>query len=130
MSFTRLVIYASFAGSLIALSVQPSGIANATEAAAFLVMDPPSSSSQDADSHRKNMGKSSPESSGKMQSDEKGPLSGGGNMDPGSKMEPRLKHENNGTSEGSKRQDSHSGGSSGTSTIPGYSNTNTGPGSK
>ena len=118
MSFTRLVICASFTGSLLALSVQPSGIATATEAAALLVVDQPSSSSQGADSHREKKGKPSPESSEKIQSNEKDPA-------------PRLKHENDGTSEGSKRQDSHSEGSKGTPTLPGGgSNANTGPGNK
>ncbi len=127
MSFTRWVIFASFTGGIIALSLQPSGVAGATQAAPMLVADQSSSSSQDTqrDSQSGKKGTSSAESSGKMQSD-KDPLSGGGSSDPSSNKAPRLSHEKSGTSEGS-----NTGGSKGTATLPGGgSNSNTGPGSK
>jgi len=79
MSFTRWVVYASFTGGIIALSLQPSGIANATQPSIFLVADQSPGSSQDTqrDSRRGNKGMSDAESSGKMQGD-KSSLPGGG----------------------------------------------------
>ena len=132
MSFTRWVIFASFTGGIIALSLQPSGVAGATQAAPMLVADQSSSSSQDTqrDSQSGKKGTSSAESSGRMQS-EKDPPSGSGIIDSTANKKPRLSHEKNGTSDGSERQDSKTRGSKGTATLPGGgSNSNTGPGSK
>ena len=47
MSFTRWIIFASFTGGILALSLQPISIANATKNSTFLVTTPHSGSSQD-----------------------------------------------------------------------------------
>lgn len=87
MSFTRWCVYASFASGVIALSLQPGGIANATSSPIVLVADQSSTSSQDVQrDSRSKTGTANAESSGKMQS-EKDALSGGGNMNPSSRFE-------------------------------------------
>ena len=132
MSFTRWIIFATFTGGVITLSLQPTGIVSATESATILVADQSLSSSQDTqrDSHRGKKGTSSAESSGKMQSD-KDPYSGGGNIDPSSNKGPKLSHEKSGTSGGSEGKDSDIGGGKETTILPGGGiNTNTGPGAK
>lgn len=80
MSITRWFLYASFTGGIIALSLQPSGIANAAQASTILVTDQSSSSNQEQrDSRSGKKGMSDAESSGKMQSD-KDSLTGEGHM--------------------------------------------------
>ena len=122
MSFTRWVIYASFTGGIIALSLQPSGIANATQTSTFLVTDQSSESSQDAqrDSHSRKKGMSDAESSGKMQSDKDAQL-GGERMGKNSKIIDQSREQGGGASQGSSQKDPNYG-SGGTSTPPGSSN--------
>ena len=88
MSFTRWFVYASFASGVIALSLQPSGIAHAIPSPILLVADQPSSSSQDGqrDPRSGKTGTANAEVSGKMQND-KDALSGGGNMNPSSRVD-------------------------------------------
>ena len=88
MSFTRWFVYASFASGVIALSLQPSGMAHATPSPILLVADQPSSSSQDGqrDPRSGKTGTANAEVSGKMQND-KDALSGGGNMNPSSRVD-------------------------------------------
>ena len=78
MSFTRWFVYASFASGVIALSLQPSGIVNASSSPILQVADQSSSSSQDQPRELRSgkTGTANAESSGKMQS-EKDALSGG-----------------------------------------------------
>ena len=87
MSFTRWFVYA-FASGVIALSLQPSGIAHATPSPILLVADQPSSSSQDGqrDPRSGKTGTANAEVSGKMQSERNAP-SGGGNMNPSSRSD-------------------------------------------
>lgn len=120
MSITRWFLYASFAGGIIALSLQPSGIANASKTSAFLVTDQSPGSSQDTqrDSRSGKKGMSDAESSGKMQSD-KDALPGDGRMGKNSKIIDQSREK--GTSQGSGQPDSTSGESSGSSTKPGSS---------
>lgn len=123
MSFTRWVVYASFTGGIIALSLQPIGIANATQTSTFLVTDQSSGSSQDAqrDSRSGKKGMSDAESSGKMQSG-KDALPGGGNVHPSSKMDGQSSREQGGgASQGSSQKDPNYG-SGGPSTPPSSSN--------
>ena len=132
MPFTRWVIFASFTIGIIALSLQTSGVASATQGDHTLVTDQSSSASQDTqrDSYGGKKSTSSAESSGKMQSEKDSP-SGSEIIDSTANKKPRLSHEKSGTSEGSKPQDSGTGGSKGLPAIPGGgSNSNTGPGSK
>jgi hypothetical protein len=88
MLFLRWFVYASFASGVIALSLQPSGIANATPSPLLLVADQSSSTSQDGqrESRGGKTGTANAESSGKMQS-EKDALSGGGTMNPSSRID-------------------------------------------
>lgn len=88
MSFTRWFVYASFASGVIALSLQPSGIVNASSLPILLVADQSSSSSQDQPRELRSgkKGTANAESSGKMQS-EKDALSGGRNKDGKSRQE-------------------------------------------
>jgi hypothetical protein len=88
MSFTRWFVYASFASGVIALSLQPSGIAHATPSPILLVADQLSGSSQDGqrDPRSGKTGTANAEVSGKMQND-KDALSGGGNMNPSSRVD-------------------------------------------
>lgn len=87
MSFTRWFVYASFASGVIALSLQPSGIANATPSPIVLVADQSLSSGQDVQrDYRSKPGRGSAESSGKMQS-EKDALPEDGNMNPSSRSD-------------------------------------------
>lgn len=87
MTFTRWFIYASLASGVIALSLQPSGMANATPSPIVLVADQSSSSSQDGQrDSRSKTGTANAESSGKMQS-EKDALPGDGNMTPSSRSD-------------------------------------------
>ena len=88
MSFTRWFVYASFAGGVLALSLQPSGMAHATPSLIVLVADQSSSSSQDMqrDSRSGKAGAANAEVSGKMQS-ERDARSGGGNMNPSSRSD-------------------------------------------
>ncbi len=121
MSITRWLLYASFTGGIIALSLQPSGIANAAQASTVLVTDQSSSSNQDTqrDSRSGKKGMSDAESSGKMQSD-KDAQPGGDRTGKNSKIIEKSREQ--GTSEGSGQPDSTTGGSSGSSTRPGSSN--------
>ena len=136
MSFTRWVIYASFTGGIIALSLQPSGIANATQTSTFLVTDQSSGSSQDTqrDSRSGKKGMPEAESSGKMQSD-KDAQPGGERMGKNSKIIDKSREQ--GTSEGSKgssEQDPNygSGGPATplSSSNPGMSGAGSGAGSR
>ena len=68
MSFTRLVVSATFTGGLIALSLQAGGIAQAAPSPAFLIADSSSSSSQ-GEQRDSRKGMRDAESSGKMQGD-------------------------------------------------------------
>ena len=136
MSFTRWVIYASFTGGIIALSLQPSGIANATQTYTFLMADQSSGSSQDAqrDSRSGKKRMSDAESSGKMQSS-KDALPGGGNVDPSSKLDGQSSRElGGGSSQGTSQKDPNygSGGPSTppSSSNPGMSGTGTGSGNR
>ena len=88
MTFTRWFVYASFASGVIALSLQPSGIAHATPSPILLVADQPSSSSQDGqrDPRSGKTGTANAEVSGKMQSD-KDAIPKGGNMNPSSRVD-------------------------------------------
>ena len=88
MSFTRWFVYASFASGVIALSLQPSGMANATSSPIVLVADQSSSSGQDVQRDRSKKGTANAESSGKMQS-ERDALPGDGNMNPSSRSDGR-----------------------------------------
>ncbi len=86
MSFTRWFVYASFASGIIALLLQPTGIANATPSPTVLVADQSSGSSQGGqqDSRGGKTGTSNAEFSGKMKNND--PLN---DMDPTSKMDSR-----------------------------------------
>ena len=90
MSFLRSCVYESFAGGVLALSVQLSGGAYAaTPSPILLVADQSSSSGQNGqeDSRRGRTGTVDAESSGKIQSERDTPP-GGGKMDnPNSKMD-------------------------------------------
>lgn len=87
MSFTRWFVYASFATGVIALSLQLSGMAQATPSPIVLVANQSSTSSQEVQrDFRSKTRTADAESSGKMQS-EKDALSGGGNMDPNSRSD-------------------------------------------
>lgn len=133
MSMTRWFLYASFTGGIIALSLQPNGIANAST---ILVTDQSSSSNQDTqrDSHSGKKGMSDAEStlslkstvgtSGKMQSDKDAKP---GSEQMGSKIIDQVQHEQD-TSQGSSPQDSSRGGSSGSSATPESSNMGGGSG--
>src|ERR1700704_3942306 len=68
MSFTRLVVSATFTGGLIALSLQAGGIVQAAPSPAFLIADSSSSSSQ-GEQRDSRKGMRDAESSGKMQGD-------------------------------------------------------------
>jgi len=128
MSFTRWFIYASFTGGIIALSLQPSGIANAAQSSIILVADQSSTTTQDAqrDSRSGKKGTSDAETSGKMQSD-KNPASG--NMDPNTRMDGQsTREQSGGASQGSKRQESNPGGSTGSSSMPSGSGSMSGSG--
>jgi hypothetical protein len=135
MSFTRWVICASFTGGIIALSLQPSGIANATKTSTFLVTDQSSGSSQDAqrDSRSGKKGMSEAESSGKMQSD-KDAQPGGGKIDPSSKIDGQSSREQGGASQGSGQKDPNYGSGRPSappgSSNPGMSGVGTGAGSR
>ena len=123
MSFTRWVVYASFIGGIIALPLQPSGIANAMQTSTVLVTDHSSGTSQDAqrDSRSRKKGMSDAESSGKMHS-EKDALPGGGNIDPSSKMNGQSgREQGGGSSQGSSQKDPNYG-SGGPPAPPGSSN--------
>lgn len=113
MSFTRWFVYASFTGSMIALSFQPSGVANATPST-LVVDDQSYGSSQDAqrDSRSgKKKGTSDAESSGKMQSD-KDSMPGGAPIGKNSKIIDQAREQG---------ADSNPGGNSGSSTSSGSS---------
>ena len=117
MSITRWFLYASFTGGIIALSLQPSGIANAST---ILVTDQSSSSNKETqrESSSGKKGMSDAESSGKMQSD-KDSLPGDGHMGKNSRIIDQSREK--GTSQGSSQQDQKSG-SGGPSTPPSSSN--------
>lgn len=108
MSFTRWIIFASFTGGILALSLQPIGIANATKTSTILVANPHEGSSQDTgqDSPRSGKGgmSSAAESSGKMQSD-KDAQPGGEQMGSGSKTIDQSRDQGGGESQGSSEKD-------------------------
>jgi hypothetical protein len=132
MSFTRWFIYISFAGGLLALSLQPSGIANATT---FLVVNPHEGSSQDTlqrDSASEKKFFSGAESSGKVESD-KDVQPGGDRMGTNSKTIDQSRDQG-GESQGSREKDPNygSGGASDPLNLknPGDSGAGTGAGSR
>lgn len=112
MSFTRWVLYASFTGGILALSLQPIGIANAAQASAILVADQPMSGSQDTqrDSRIGKKSTSDAESSGRLQGNKQ---LGSGSMESQSGRE-----QGGGTSQSSRRRETTPGGSSGSSSLP------------
>ena len=86
MSLTRWFVYASFASGIIALSLQPTGITNATTSPTVLVADQSSGSSQGKQQHarRGKTGISDAKSSGRLKNND--PLN---DIDPTSKMDSR-----------------------------------------
>jgi hypothetical protein len=134
MSFARWVIYASFTGGIIALSLQPSGMANATSTSTFLVTDKSSGSTQGQQGSRSGMkGMSEAESSGKMRSDKEA-QPGSERMGKNSKIIDQSREQGGGASQGSSQQDPNygSGGPSAPSgsSNPGMSGVGTGTGSR
>ncbi len=133
MSFTRWFIYISFAGGILALSLQPSGIANATSTSTILVVNPHEGSSQDTlqrDSANEKKFFSGAESSGKMESDTD-VQPGGDRMDKNSKTIDQSRDQG-GESQGSSEKDPNygSGGASDPLNLknPGESGAGTGTG--
>ncbi|MGH7183377.1 MAG: hypothetical protein ACREJN_15555 [Nitrospiraceae bacterium] len=123
MSFAKFMVSASFTSALIALSLQPTGVALATSPHIFLVADPSSNSqSEQRDPRNEKMRASDAESSGKMQSTD--PRASGRPTDPNSKVDRgTMGQQPDGISQSSGRQDSKisrgSGTSSGSSTMSG-----------
>ena len=108
MSFTRWIIFASFTGGILALSLQPSGIANATSTSIFPVTsNPHEGSSQDtlrSNSQTEKQIYSGAESSGKMQSD-KDAQPGSDRMGKNSKTIDQSRDQGGGESQGSSEKD-------------------------
>ncbi len=110
MSFTRWIIFASFTGGIIALSLQPSGFAHATSTTTFLVANPHSGSTQETQRTSPGMkkGMSGAESSGKMQID-KDAQSGSDRMSKNSKTIDQSRDQGGGGSQGSSEKDQNLG---------------------
>lgn len=135
MSFTRWFTYISFAGGILALSLLPSGIANATSTSTFLVTNPHEGTSQDmpqSNSRSEKKAFSGAESSQKMQSD-KDAQPGGNRMGTNSKTIDQSRDQG-GESQGSGEKDPNhgSGGTPGPLNLknPGESDAGTGAGSR
>ncbi len=135
MSFTRWIIFASFTGGILALSLQPSGIANATSTSTILVANPHEGSSQDtlrSNSLTEKNIFSGAESSEKMQSN-KDAQSSGDRMGKNSKTIDQSRDQGGGESPGSREKDPNYGsGASGplNSSNPGMSGAGTDAGNR